>query len=133
MDARPDGYGLTWPVHGVLFNYGVALLDNVLLESLVAACAEEGRYEFMFMALPLNVATGDRKHREPSRDVLVRFSRCCRGSPVCLGGESAPAGNHAPNHTPAAHHAGTHAAGESRESDGWDLVPIHSPNQTKAS
>jgi kynurenine formamidase len=58
MDARPDGYGLRWPMHGVLFSYGVALLDNALLEPLAAACAEERRYEFMFMALPLKVARG---------------------------------------------------------------------------
>ena len=58
MDARPDPYGLAFPVHGVLFNYGVALLDNALLEPLAAACAEEGRYEFMFMGLPLKVARG---------------------------------------------------------------------------
>ena len=58
MDARPDPYGLAFPVHGVLFNYGVALLDNALLEPLAEACAEEERYEFMFMGLPLNVARG---------------------------------------------------------------------------
>ena len=58
MDARPNPYGLTFPVHGVLFNYGVALLDNALLEPLAEACAEEGRYEFMFMGLPLKVAGG---------------------------------------------------------------------------
>jgi kynurenine formamidase len=58
MDARPDGYGLRWPVHGVLFNYGVVLLDNALLEPLAAACAEEGRYEFLFVALPLRVPRG---------------------------------------------------------------------------
>ncbi len=58
MDARPDPYGLAFPMHGVLFNYGVALLDNALLEPLADACAEEGRYEFLFMGLPLNVARG---------------------------------------------------------------------------
>jgi len=58
MDARPDPYGLEFPMHGVLFNYGVALLDNALLEPLAEACAEEGRHEFMFMVLPLNVAGG---------------------------------------------------------------------------
>jgi kynurenine formamidase len=58
MDARPDPYGLAWPVHGVLFNYGVALLDNALLEPLADACADAGRYAFMFMALPLRVANG---------------------------------------------------------------------------
>ncbi len=58
MDARPDPYGMAFPVHGVLFNYGVALLDNALLEPLADACDEEGRYEFMFMGLPLKVARG---------------------------------------------------------------------------
>ena len=58
MDARPNDYGLPFPVHGVLINYGVALLNNAFLESLAAACAEEGRYEFLFMALPLKVARG---------------------------------------------------------------------------
>jgi len=29
-----------------------------LLEPLAEACAEEGRYEFMFMGLPLKVARG---------------------------------------------------------------------------
>ena len=46
------------PVHGVLTFYGVVLLDNALLEPLAAACAEEGHYEFLFMALPLNVRNG---------------------------------------------------------------------------
>ena len=58
MDARMGAAGLPWPVHGVLFNFGVALLDNARLEPIAAACAEEGRYEFLFMLLPLNVARG---------------------------------------------------------------------------
>ena len=58
MDARPDPYGLAYPMHGILFNFGVALLDNALLEPIARACAQEGRYEFMFMALPLKVARG---------------------------------------------------------------------------
>ena len=57
MDARGSS-GLPWPVHGVLFNFGVALLDNALLEPIATACMEENRYEFMFMLLPLNVARG---------------------------------------------------------------------------
>jgi len=58
MDARMGASQLPWPVHGVLFNFGVALLDNARLEPIAAACAEEGRHEFMFMLLPLNVARG---------------------------------------------------------------------------
>ncbi len=57
MDARASS-DLPWPVHGVLFHFGVALLDNALLEPVAAACAEEGRWEFMFQALPLRVARG---------------------------------------------------------------------------
>ena len=58
MDASPSGYDVPFAVHGVLFNYGVALLDNAGLGPLAAACADQGRYEFMFMALPLKVAEG---------------------------------------------------------------------------
>jgi kynurenine formamidase len=57
-DAMPDKDGLPWPVHGVVFSYGVALLDNALLEPLAQACSEERRYEFMFMALPLRITRG---------------------------------------------------------------------------
>lgn len=45
-------------MHGVLFNYGVALLDNASFETLAAACAEADRYEVMFMALPLRIEGG---------------------------------------------------------------------------
>jgi kynurenine formamidase len=58
MDHQPNGYDLPWAVHAVIFAYGVGLVDNALLEPLAAACAEEGRYEFMFMALPLVVPGG---------------------------------------------------------------------------
>ena len=58
MDYRaPDG-GLPWPVHAVLYKFGVTLMDNSLLEPLADACTEEGRYEFMLMALPLPVEGG---------------------------------------------------------------------------
>ena len=57
-DALPDAEGHRWPVHGVLYSYGVALVDNALLEPLAQACIEEQRYDFMFVALPLKVARG---------------------------------------------------------------------------
>jgi kynurenine formamidase len=50
--AKPDR------VHAVLANFGVALIDNALLEPLAAACMEERRYDFMFVALPLEVLRG---------------------------------------------------------------------------
>ena len=58
MDHMPNGYDIPWSVHAVIFAYGVGLVDNALLEPLAQACAEEGRYEFMFMALPLVVPGG---------------------------------------------------------------------------
>ena len=58
MDAAPNEYGIPWSVHGVIFAYGVALLDNSLLQPLTEACAEEGRYEFMLTVNPLNVIGG---------------------------------------------------------------------------
>ena len=58
MDAVPNEYDLPWAVHGVIFAYGVALLDNSLLEPLAKVCAEEGRYEFMLTVNPLFVTGG---------------------------------------------------------------------------
>jgi hypothetical protein len=58
MDHMPNEYGVPWTVHGVIFAYGVGLVDNALLEPLAAACAEEGRYEFMLMLAPLYVIGG---------------------------------------------------------------------------
>ena len=58
MDASPNEYDVPWSVHGVIFAYGVALLDNALLEPLASACAEEGRHEFMLTINPLKVIGG---------------------------------------------------------------------------
>jgi kynurenine formamidase len=58
MDASPNEYDVPWTMHGVIFAYGVALIDNALLEPLANACAEEGRCEFMFTINPLRVIGG---------------------------------------------------------------------------
>jgi kynurenine formamidase len=58
MDASPNDYGLRWSMHGALFAYGVALVDNALLQPLAEACAEENRWEFMFTLAPLPVVGG---------------------------------------------------------------------------
>jgi kynurenine formamidase len=47
-----------WGTHSAIFSFGVALVDNSLLEPLAAVCAEEGRYEFMLMLCPLVVEGG---------------------------------------------------------------------------
>jgi kynurenine formamidase len=58
MDSTPTGYALPWTVHGVLYAYGVALVDNALLTPLAEACRQEGRYEFLFLIAPLRVVGG---------------------------------------------------------------------------
>jgi kynurenine formamidase len=58
MDFTPNGYNLPWSVHGAIFAYGLALLDNALLEPLAEVCAAEGRYEFMLTIAPLFVEGG---------------------------------------------------------------------------
>jgi kynurenine formamidase len=58
MDYRTPEGGLPWPVHSVLYKFGVCLNDNALLQPLAEACIEEGRQEFMLMILPLRVEGG---------------------------------------------------------------------------
>ena len=58
MDASPNEYEIPWTVHGVIFAYGVALVDNAYLEPLSNVCAEENRYEFMLSLNPLYVQGG---------------------------------------------------------------------------
>ncbi len=57
MDERPVGYeGFQFGVHLGIPLLGLCLIDNAYPERLVAACAEENRYEFLFTAVPLRIA-----------------------------------------------------------------------------
>lgn len=60
QDSFPNEWDLPWTVHGAIFAYGVAIVDNCELGPLSRACAEIGRYEFMFILSPLLItgATG---------------------------------------------------------------------------
>jgi kynurenine formamidase len=58
MDHLPVGYAIPWSVHGAIFAYGVALLDNALLEPLAEAARAEGRDEFLLVIAPLRVPGG---------------------------------------------------------------------------
>jgi kynurenine formamidase len=58
LDHLPIGYDIAWAVHAALYAYGIALLDNAILEPLARACAEEGRDEFMLVIAPLKVPGG---------------------------------------------------------------------------
>ncbi len=55
MEVTSDEYKRECPVHGVIYSYGVALLDNADLGGLAVAAAEEKRYEFMLSVQPLRV------------------------------------------------------------------------------
>ena len=58
LDHLPIGHDIPWAVHAAIFAYGVALLDNALLEPLAKACQEDGRDEFMLVIAPLRVRGG---------------------------------------------------------------------------
>jgi kynurenine formamidase len=58
LDARPGLFGKGLTNHMCIPAFGMALLDNALLEPLSEACAEEGRYEFMLTIAPLRVPGG---------------------------------------------------------------------------
>lgn len=58
MDMMPNGLDLPWSVHGAIFSFGLALVDNALLEPLARICAQEDRTDFMFVTSPLRVEGG---------------------------------------------------------------------------
>lgn len=62
QEVQPSGYDdLIFPLHTVgMVAMGLWLIDNAFLEELAAACAEVGRWEFLFMLAPLRIknATG---------------------------------------------------------------------------
>ena len=57
-DEVPNEYGMFTTVHNALWAYGVALIDNVLLEPLCDACADESRWEVLLTVAPLRIAGG---------------------------------------------------------------------------
>ncbi|HEX4936017.1 MAG TPA: cyclase family protein, partial [Gemmatimonadaceae bacterium] len=65
MDERPIGYaGFGMGVHLAIPFLGLVLVDNTNPERLARACAEEGRYEFLFTAMPIRLvgSTGAPAH-----------------------------------------------------------------------
>src|SRR5262245_43710674 len=65
MDERPSGYpGFGMSTHLAIPFLGLALVDNTYPERLAKACAEEGRHEFLFTAMPIRLvgATGAPAH-----------------------------------------------------------------------
>jgi kynurenine formamidase len=58
QDSTPNEWDLPWTVHGVIFAYGIAIVDNCDLAAVSQAGEAEGRYEFMFVLSPLYVPGG---------------------------------------------------------------------------
>ena len=57
LPSRVEGVGM--PIHTVaIVAMGVHLLDNLDLDALAAACAEEQRWEFLFTVAPLILRRG---------------------------------------------------------------------------
>jgi kynurenine formamidase len=59
-DTAPSATeGIGFPIHALALNaMGIHLLDYLQFEGLAAACAREGRWEFLFVAAPLRVVGG---------------------------------------------------------------------------
>jgi hypothetical protein len=58
LDYLPNGLDLVHSVHAAIYMFGLALVDNALLQPLAEACRAEGRDEFLFTIGPLRVHGG---------------------------------------------------------------------------
>lgn len=58
QEAVPNQWDLPWTIHGIIFAYGMAIVDNCALSDLAEACQEEQRYDFMFVLSPLVIVGG---------------------------------------------------------------------------
>lgn len=58
LDAAPWDYNLAWTTHGVIWAYGMGLVDNMVLDVLAEACKKRNAYDFMLVVAPLVVEGG---------------------------------------------------------------------------
>jgi kynurenine formamidase len=58
MDVKPNDDGLAWAVHAAIWAFGIALIDNALLQPLAEYCAANNRIEFMLTVAPLKLIGG---------------------------------------------------------------------------
>lgn len=58
MDAVPSRSGVPLGVHLGIAAYGIAIIDNAVLEPLAAACAQRGSWEVMLVVAPLRFDGG---------------------------------------------------------------------------
>jgi kynurenine formamidase len=58
LESKPTPYSVRYTVHSAIFNQGILLLDNALLEPLADRCRELGRHDFMITIAPLRIVGG---------------------------------------------------------------------------
>lgn len=58
MDAAPNPPRVAWSVHGALYSFGIALIENCDLGELARTCREYQRSEFLLLVAPLAVVGG---------------------------------------------------------------------------
>ena len=59
-ETRPSNVeGMPYPIHALqLTSMGMLVSDSLQLEDVARACAEEGRFDFMVVGLPLRLPGG---------------------------------------------------------------------------
>lgn len=58
MDMRPSGVDISFTIHGAVWAFGLALVDNAELGALAAVCRAEGRVDFALCIAPLPIPGG---------------------------------------------------------------------------
>ncbi|MEZ3158921.1 cyclase family protein [Microbacterium sp. BWT-B31] len=58
MDMRPSGVDIPFSIHGAVWAFGLALLDNADLGHLSEACRTQDRHEFLLCVAPLRIPGG---------------------------------------------------------------------------
>lgn len=58
MDMRPSGYDIPFTIHGTVWAFGLALLDNAELGPLAETLRAEGRHDFALCVAPLPIPGG---------------------------------------------------------------------------
>jgi kynurenine formamidase len=58
VDLKPNPDNLAWAVHAAIWAFGIALIDNALIEPLADYCAAHDRADFMLSVAPLRIVGG---------------------------------------------------------------------------
>ncbi len=58
MDMRPSGVDIGFTIHGAVWSFGLALVDNAELGELAETLRAQGRHEFTLLVAPLPIPGG---------------------------------------------------------------------------